>query len=248
MRLLISVRSAEEALLAARHGADIIDCKEPRGGALGALPLHTVREIVAALRAAGVGLPVSATIGDGPWPIAALLGRVAQVAACGVDWVKVGVGPGQGDTLDALAACGHAVVPVLIADRGIDSALVDHAAALGFSALMADTADKAAGSLFDVADHAALQSFVQRSRAAGVAAGLAGALRAHHADRLAALSPDIAGFRGAACHGGREAALDAARVRALRDALPRVVPDPKRPAPAPRRAASIACAPARRSA
>ena len=32
MRLLVSVRSVEEALVAARGGADFIDLKEPRAG------------------------------------------------------------------------------------------------------------------------------------------------------------------------------------------------------------------------
>ena len=66
MRLLVSVRSPDEALLAARHGADLIDLKEPGAGALGGLPLATIRAIVAALRAEGVALPTSATIGDVP--------------------------------------------------------------------------------------------------------------------------------------------------------------------------------------
>ena len=35
MRLLVSVRSADEAELAARDGADIVDAKEPEAGLLG---------------------------------------------------------------------------------------------------------------------------------------------------------------------------------------------------------------------
>ena len=50
MKLLISVRSVDEALQAAEGGADFIDLKEPRLGALGALPLATIRSCVAALR------------------------------------------------------------------------------------------------------------------------------------------------------------------------------------------------------
>ena len=37
IRLLVSVRSADEALVAARGGVDFIDAKEPSRGALGAL-------------------------------------------------------------------------------------------------------------------------------------------------------------------------------------------------------------------
>ena len=66
MKLLVSVRSVEEALLVAGAGADFIDLKEPSAGALGGLPLATIRAIVAALHRGAGALPVSATIGDVP--------------------------------------------------------------------------------------------------------------------------------------------------------------------------------------
>jgi uncharacterized protein (UPF0264 family) len=218
MRLLVSVRSADEALLAARSGADFIDAKEPGQGALGGLPIPTIRAIVERLREAGVEQPLSATIGDLPMQaLPAILERVDAVGACGVDYVKVGieaVAPAL-DVLDALARCGRPVVPVFIADRGLDHALAAHALALGFAAVMADTADKRAGSLFDAVPVAALARFVAQARAAGVMVGLAGALRLQHAQVLAALAPDFAGFRSAVCDGDRSAALDAARLHEL---------------------------------
>lgn len=223
MRLLISVRSVEEALLAARHGADLIDLKEPRAGPLGGLPLPTIRAIVAALRAAGIERTVSATIGDvAASQRAAILERVAQVAACGVDLVKVGI-DGSGlealALLDALAACGRAVVPVFIADHGLDEQVVEHAAALGFAGLMVDTADKRAGSLFDIVATDALRTFVRHAHEAGAQVGLAGALRLADVPALAALGADFAGFRSALCDGARDGALSAVRLRALRSVL-----------------------------
>ena len=50
MRLLVSVRSVEEALLAAQGGADFIDLKEPNDGALGGLPVETIAAVIMALR------------------------------------------------------------------------------------------------------------------------------------------------------------------------------------------------------
>ena len=216
MKLLISVRSAREALLAARGGADVIDLKEPRNGALGALPLATIRDCVAALR--GSGLPVSATIGDQPKDIADAVRRVAD---CGVDLVKVGVerNAAARDVLTMLAACGRPVVPVLIADRGLDAALVTHAAGLGFAGLMVDTADKTAGSLFDCVPLPALQHFIDSARAASLMCGLAGALRIEDLPRLAALAPDFAGFRTAVCSGDRSSALNPQRLHRLAQAL-----------------------------
>lgn len=216
MKLLVSVRSAGEALLAAEAGADFIDCKEPHAGALGALPLPTLRAVVAALRGHCPGRPISATVGDfEATALQPVLERVAATAACGVDYVKVGVLPGARPLLDALAASRAAIVPVFIVDAGLDKKLLERACAAPFPALMLDTADKARGSLFDVLDDAALRRFVARVRAAGKLCGLAGALRLEHLPRLAALAPDFAGFRGAVCDGPRTAALHAGRLRRL---------------------------------
>src|SRR5262245_29278297 len=60
---LASVRDAAEAELAIGAGADIVDLKDPEGGALGALPPATIE---ACVRAIGGRVPVSATIGDLP--------------------------------------------------------------------------------------------------------------------------------------------------------------------------------------
>ena len=230
-RLLISVRSVHEALAAAQAGAHFIDLKEPAAGALGALPPRRIARIVQALRALQPGTPISATIGDVPAQSRVeILRRVAAVAACGVDYVKVGLLPGAGGDvastlLDSLARCGANVVPVLIADAGIDERLV--AAALranAFPALMLDTGDKRRGSLLQRHPLPELAAFVARVRSHGVLAGLAGALRAEDAPALLALAPDFAGFRSAVCAGDRAGALDAGRVRELGRLAARTAP------------------------
>lgn len=222
MRMLVSVRDVPEALLAAQGGADFIDLKEPRRGALGGLDVDTIAAIVQALRAHGSRLLISATIGDLPMAdVDAILGRVDAVAACGVDYVKVGIErDAQATTvLDALAGSGHAIVPVFIGDRGLDFEVVGHACALRFPGLMVDTADKAAGSLFDVLSDAELRRFVAAARASGALVGLAGALRRPQLVALHALGPDFAGFRSAVCAGDRSGTLDPQRLRALALAL-----------------------------
>ena len=221
-RMLVSVRSVDEALTAARGGADFIDLKEPNDGALGGLPIATIGAVVHALRAHGIGLPVSATIGDLPMhALDGILAQVDAVGACGVDYVKVGIerGPEAFAVLDALAACEWAVVPVFIADQGLDTALVAHACSLGFPALMADTADKLAGSLFDAVPAADLRAFVDQVRAAGRLVGLAGALRMAHVPLLQSLAPDFAGFRSAVCVADRKTALCPERLAALAASL-----------------------------
>ena len=217
-RMLVSVRSVDEALVAASGGADFIDLKEPSDGALGGLPVATIGAIVGALRAHGIGLPVSATIGDLPMhALDRIRAQVDAVGACGVDYVKVGIerGPEAFAVLDALASCGWPVVPVFIADRGLDAALIAHACALDFPGLMVDTADKLAGSLFDAVPMADLRAFVAEVRASGRMAGAAGALRVAHVPLLQALAPDFAGFRSAVCVADRKTALCPERLAAL---------------------------------
>jgi (5-formylfuran-3-yl)methyl phosphate synthase len=218
-RLLVSVRTVEEALLAAESGADFIDCKEPRDGALGGLPLDTIVAVVAALRRGGHALPISATIGD--VAAEACVERVRAVAACGVDYVKVGIAraPSAPGLLRASAASGFAVVPVFIADDGVDDDDVQLACSLHFPALMLDTADKRAGSLFDLMTEAAVRAFVHRVRASGAMAGVAGALRIEQATTLRIIGADFAGFRSAVCTHDRTSALDVARLRLLKRAM-----------------------------
>lgn len=224
VRLLVSVRDVEEALVAAAAGADFIDLKEPADGALGALAPPRVARIVSVLRQRHPGVRISATTGDLPACEAVeILARVRRVASCGVDYVKVGLWPaGSGaagvDTLlDALAVAGPGIVPVLLADEGVDQALVRRALARGtFPALMVDTADKRRGSLLQRVSLATLADFIAQVRARGTMAGLAGSLRALDAPALLALAPDFAGFRGAVTRGDRAGALDPRLVRGLR--------------------------------
>lgn len=230
MKLLVSVRDVDEALVAAAAGADFVDLKEPRAGALGALPLATIAAVVAALRVRHPDRLVSATVGDpADAPLETLLARVAATAACGIDYVKVGLRPGEHATLAALAGCRATVVPVFVADQGLDAALIDAACAAPFPALMLDTEGKLGSSLLDRCGDDELLGFIARARAAGKLAGLAGALRADELPRLARLAPDFAGFRSAVCEGGRTGALSAARLQALRRSLQGLAAD----APAP---------------
>jgi (5-formylfuran-3-yl)methyl phosphate synthase len=222
MRVLISVRSVEEALQATAAGAHFIDLKEPGQGALGGLPLPVIRDIVKALHAQPLQRPVtfkiSATIGDLPMhALGTIQARVHAVAACGVDYVKVGITrePEAAAVLDWLGRCGLAIVPVLIADQGLDDALLAQALAWPFAGLMLDTANKKAGSLFDVMTVDAVQHFIHTTRQAGLMVGVAGALRIAQLPLLARLAPDFAGFRSAVCVGDRSAALDAERLRLL---------------------------------
>ncbi len=220
--LLASVLSPDEAEAALRGGADIVDLKDPRRGALGALPDSVIRTAVA--RVAG-RRPASATAGDLPMEPALVAGTARRIGGLGVDFVKVGLFPG-GDlagTLDALAeqaAAGLKLVAVMFADRQPDFGLIPGLAERGFAGVMLDTADKGAGGLRRHQDRAALDDFVGRARAEGLFTGLAGSLGPGDVVPLLELAPDYLGFRGALTAGGRNAAIDPAAVAALRRAIP----------------------------
>lgn len=239
--LLASVRDLAEAQAAAAAGADLIDLKEPSAGALGGLPIAQIDSIVAALRERWPKRPVSATIGD--FRADDHAGRGAQAAAvarCGVDYVKAGIEPGAHalaalQTLAALQlpAPGSrpsgsrppgsrppgSIVIVFLADRGVDLALAERAAAMGFAGLMLDTADKSTGSLLRHADRAALAGLLALARRHGCLSGLAGSLTRDDVAVLRQLAPDFAGFRGAVCDGDRRGRFNPGKLRALRAAL-----------------------------
>src|SRR5437763_16427094 len=86
MQLLISVAGPAEARAALRGGADVIDAKDPRRGALGPVPPHRL----AAVRAAVAGArPISAALGDAASEDA-LARAVALEVSVGVAFVMVG--------------------------------------------------------------------------------------------------------------------------------------------------------------
>jgi dihydroneopterin aldolase len=217
-RLLISVTSADEALLALEAGADVIDGKDVRRGALGALDPPTLRRIV---RAVASRVPVSATAGDLPANPEKLVPAVEAVAATGVDWVKIGFYPG-GDwqaCLKALAPLARdlRLVGMLLADlTPAPERHVEAFAEAGFSGVMLDTAGKAGKHLTDVLPLTRIEGFVAAARAGWMSSGLAGSLTLEHVDLFAPFAPAVLGFRGAACDGGRRlSGLDASRVVAL---------------------------------
>lgn len=216
-KLLASVRTAAEAVVALVGGADIIDLKEPASGALGRLPDATIAAI---LRAIDGRRPTSATIGDVPLAPVPVVGAVGRMAATGVDIIKLGIFAGDAvATLSALARPardGVRLVAVLFADRAPDLDLVERCADAGFYGVMLDTADKAAGPLTRHMSRNALARFVERARQRQLLVGLAGSLSAADVPGLLQLEPDYLGFRSALTSGGRAGPLDAAAVARLR--------------------------------
>lgn len=218
---LASVRNVAEAEIARLAGADIIDLKDPSRGALGAVDLETARRVVDSIAGR---VPVSATIGDLPMQPEVIRDAVIERASCCVGYVKFGLFPGGEPQ-----ACFQALRPValsvrlilvLFADALPTFDAVSAASDMGATGIMLDTAEKHAGSLFAYLDASSIASFVAHARTQGLIAGLAGSLKAADVPELLTFSPDLLGFRGALCRGGRSASLDPACCASIRALIP----------------------------
>jgi hypothetical protein len=255
--LLASVTDVREAAVALEAGADVLDIKNPDEGSLGACPPATVRAIVALRDARDRRVAASAALGDAPDP-PGTLALAAAGAACGVDYLKVGLrGVSRaGEAVRLLrmivraareASPGVRVVAAAYADAAGAGSLLPEtlpavAARAGAAGCLIDTLSKDGRSLFDHLRREALRGFVADCRRRGLLCALAGSLTAAHAPALVTLGPDFVGARGALCEGGRTGRLDPARLRAFRAALaqPARGSTPARRLPVPRGRASRA--------
>jgi (5-formylfuran-3-yl)methyl phosphate synthase len=215
VKLLVSPVDEAEALEAVAGGADIVDVKNPKEGALGAsFPwvIRRIREVTPRT------LEVSCTLGD----LADLPGTAALAAlgaaSTGVDYIKASlygvktqkkaVYLMQG-VVKAAHLCGSGVhvaaagfadanrakciapllVPQIAHEAGADIAMLDTAIKDGRSLLSFLTVD-------------ALQAFVDSAHGYGLHAALAGSLQKEDLPIICGLGVDIIGVRGAACVGG----------------------------------------------
>lgn len=220
---LASVRDAAEAETARLARADIIDLKDPERGALGAVAPETARRVVDLIAGR---VPVSSTIGDLPMQPEATRDAVIERASCGVDYVKFGLFPGGEpqacfQALRPIAASVRLIL-VLFADALPAFDAVTAAAEMGATGIMLDTANKNAGSLLTHLDAPGIAGYVAHAKAQGLMVGLAGSLKAADVPELLTLAPDLLGFRGALCRGGRSASLDPASCASIRALIPRI--------------------------
>ncbi len=220
-KMLASVTNADEMALAMSAACDIIDLKNPHAGALGALPLETIRSLI---RICDGQYPISATVGDLPADPLLMSQAVQQSGECGVDYVKIGFFSAENlhACLDALHqfTATYALVAVLFADRTPMLTKIDAFAQAGFKGIMLDTAGKGGGGLLDHIDLPSLSRFVSDAHGADLFCGLAGSLKLEDICQLLPLGADYLGFRGALCEQGeRRAGVALHRLQAVRAAV-----------------------------
>ena len=235
MRLLASVRSANEVPMAVSGGADIIDAKEPNRGSLGAVSPEVLVRIQARVP---LDLELSAALGDVTTPLEvhtsmAALGVVPRLTPM---FLKLGFSAvSRSRQIRALLelACSAAgeigsppprVIAVAYADHEnagcADSGTIwDAAAEAGVAGVLMDTWSKGSRHLFDWIEPEPVRDLVNQARCAGLLTALAGGLGPEQLPAACQVDPDIVGFRGALCQGGRDGKVSQARVRRLKTLL-----------------------------
>jgi len=225
--LLVSVRSAEEAIVALEGGADIVDVKEPRNGALGAADPLVWREVLDVLKwRVTVSVAVGELLNDGVEEL------VQQTT--GFAFAKIGFAGCKAienlqkrwERVTRKLPLSVEAVPVAYADcenamspRPADIlALAERSTA---RMMLIDTFEKGAGSLLDVLPVEQLRVIARLAQARGVRLALAGSLEAAAIYRILELGPAYVGVRGAACVGGRDRAIDLGRVKTLAEVVRR---------------------------
>jgi uncharacterized protein (UPF0264 family) len=231
-QFLISVTSVDEAQIALQNGADIIDLKNPEQGALGALPLEVVAEIVAFVNAkdASERKIISATIGDLPMEPELLLQHVVALSETKVDIIKIGFFVDTGvqltdyqaclDMLSTVSESGVRLIAVLFVEYDYPANLVMAIKNAGFYGVMFDTVGKNGATFLDYYSTDAMKEIAQSVQAQGLLFGLAGSLNLQHVAMVKSIVPDYMGFRGGVCiNNQRRSALDSEKIRAISAAL-----------------------------
>jgi uncharacterized protein (UPF0264 family) len=225
--LLVSVRSAEEAIAAVAAGADLIDVKEPTKGSLGPAEAEVVSAVIDAV---GRKVPVSAALGE--WSPNALTEAVwhLELPLSYIKWGLAGytAGPGWGeDLLDTRrqVPARTDVVAVAYADwqraKSVQPAEVaKFAKRYKYKAFLLDTWGKDGKHLLNFLKPDVIAELVAGLKASGVKVALAGSIGLDQVKVLRAAAPDWFAVRAAVCVGGkRDGVLDSARVKKWKEAI-----------------------------
>lgn len=199
---LASVQSLEEAETLLPVLPDILDMKNPSQGALGALSVAIVSEIVTMIDGR---CKTSATIGDLPMQAELIKPAIIQMASSGVDYVKIGLFADDNlqhciiELADTLKKLSTPVIAVIFADSSPNEDYLPLLKASGFHGVMVDTALKNGQHLLEHWDLLTLERFVATAKQHNLLCGLAGALRLEDITVLSHLAADYLGFRSALC-------------------------------------------------
>jgi uncharacterized protein (UPF0264 family) len=211
LKLLISIKNVEEALIVNDSKFDILDIKNPAEGSLGVNFPGVIKEI----KEKSPNRVISAAGGDLP----GLPGLSSQItfglANLKPDYIKLGFYNfneletavkiiNEAKKSIKLSAAPVKLIAAAYGDyKDIGSfnpfLLNELAFKTKLDGIMIDTINKNGKNLFDFLNPAELKEFCQKAERAEVFSALAGSLRFDHIDLLNEINPDIIGFRGAVC-------------------------------------------------
>jgi len=230
-RLLVSVRSQEEAEIAMAGGADILDIKEPKLGSLG---MASMAEIIAISQHPGRDLrpavPLSVALGElTDWSGSAIpslpagiqfaklgLSRCSRVSNWVTEWLRVRA------EFDKRSNSKLHWVAVAYADASAAAApgirsISEAAIKTGCAGLLIDTWTKDGRSLLDELDVSLLSSIAETCHKSGLFLALAGRLSSDMLPALRDVRADVLAIRSAGCRGSnRTAELDSSKVTEFR--------------------------------
>lgn len=239
VRLLVSVRSPDEAILAAAGGADIIDVKEPHHGSLGRPSARTATDIRRRLTEYSQGRslpPLSCALGElREWPGDASQesAEFPDTALAGYQYAKAGLSgcrtlPDWSGRLQRLRLRFSGVagwVAAAYADAArAEAPDVEQIAAVatagGCRVLLIDTWKKDESGLLDWLSLERLQRISETCAQGGVLLALAGRVQLSQVQVLLEAEPAIIAVRGAVCEAGdRGGLVSSERVSEFRAAL-----------------------------
>lgn len=220
-RLLISVKSVEEALIARYADVDLIDLKDPSVGALGALDVNVVGQVVSAIDKAAL---ISATVGEAHTNTKALVHDIKLYASLGVDVIKIAVSDlfQQQDffaEMLQLTAKKIKLVAVFFADKPLKLDLIATLKESGFYGAMLDTSVKDF-SLLNVQSELQLKKFLDLTGQYQLVSGLSGSVSKDDLTALMALQPAFIGMRGGVCEGqDRASNLSDSKIKQIKGVL-----------------------------
>lgn len=227
-KLLVSVRDVAEAQLCLGCGVDILDLKEPNGGALGSVDAKTLDAVslLAADRPVSQRPILSFAAGElidwehGRWP--RLLDRYSVALVDRFQFVKIGLAQAMeldrwqdswnrlfGNLPDstqpvAVGYFDHAQCGAPSIDEVIEFAAHSNLV----QTVLLDTFCKKRD-LFGWFDDEQLKNAIEKCHRGGLVVVIAGSLSSANLWRVKCLRPDFVGVRGAVCKQGRRNAADA---------------------------------------
>ena len=216
MKLLVSPINREEAIIASRGGADIVDVKNPKEGSLGANFPWVIRDVKEGVNGRQ---PISATIGDFNYKPGTAALAALGAAVSGADYIKVGLYDIQTEAqaLELLTKITRAVKDYDPSKKVVASGYSDYkrinsispillpavAAEAGVDVVMVDTGIKDGKSTFEFMDEKELIEFTNLAHEHGLESAIAGSLKFEDLPVLERIGPDIIGVRGMVCGGDR---------------------------------------------